>query len=128
MFLYFSFDGNNCTKYYPKHFDIRYQQVKKAEVKKLGTPLRFTANNHLLFRIHKPGSRVIGRSVANEKMEVIGKVHDLFGPINQPFLSVSLKSKNNDISIARLTKSTFFLLHDNRQHGKRYSPRRKKSK
>ena len=59
---------------------------------KLGKPLQRTANNHLLFRVGDISLRLIGARVVDATMEkTVGKVFDIFGPVENPFLSVRLQ-------------------------------------
>ncbi|MHA1682088.1 MAG: hypothetical protein ACTSUE_14210 [Promethearchaeota archaeon] len=72
----------------------------------------------------KPKKYLLGLPVANEEMEGIGKVYDLFGPVDEPFLSVSISKNRSFIDASTLTSSSYFVLFDQKQRGYRKGPRK----
>jgi rRNA processing protein Gar1 len=78
------------------------------KLKRVGAPLHLSANRHLIFRIDNPNQNVIGLPVVDASMETRGTVFDLFGPVEQPFLSVAITG-DKDIEQDHLVQSTFFI-------------------
>ncbi|MHA1792952.1 MAG: H/ACA ribonucleoprotein complex subunit GAR1 [Promethearchaeota archaeon] len=93
-----------------------------SDLIKLGKPIRFTKNHHLLFRIGKPQLGLISFSVVDASMEKVGKVYDLFGPVDRPFLSITIDDNMAGESSTLLEKNYFIIIERKR---KKYKTRKK---
>jgi len=94
---------------------------KTGKPTKLGKPLQRTANNHLLFRVGDISLRLIGARVVDATMEkTVGKVFDIFGPVENPFLSVRLQG-SDDASTAEDLSSSYFVLPEQKRSGSKKS-------
>ncbi|MGQ4833377.1 MAG: H/ACA ribonucleoprotein complex subunit GAR1 [Candidatus Asgardarchaeia archaeon] len=60
-------------------------------MKKVGKTLHVTSNGLIIVSTKSPPK--IGSKVVNKKMEVIGTVFDIIGPVNSPFAVIKPKSK-----------------------------------
>nr|MDO8116162.1 hypothetical protein [Candidatus Sigynarchaeota archaeon] len=89
---------------------------------RLGKPMQLTSASHLLFRVGADiplkalGSRVVDTSLT----KTIGSVYDIFGPVENPFLSVKLhvSGEAGTIDSDCLSRSYFILLEQKRPGGK----------
>ncbi len=89
---------------------------------RLGKPLQLTSASHLLFRVGADvplkalGSRVVDTSMT----KTIGSVYDIFGPVENPFLSVKLHDSGEagTTDTDYLSASYFVLLEQRRPGGK----------
>ena len=60
-------------------------------MKRLGTVLHPSSHKGLIVRSQfEKGFPKIGSVVVTERMEKIGKVYDVFGPVKRPYISVRL--------------------------------------
>ena len=61
-------------------------------MKKLGIVLHTTSHSNLLVRGKLPNRGLIGIKtgsiVVTKKMKKIGRVYDIFGPVQQPYISI----------------------------------------
>jgi rRNA processing protein Gar1 len=94
---------------------------------KLGKPLQRTANNHLLFRVGGDISlRLLGARVVDSTMaKTVGTVFDIFGPVENPFLSVRLQGSKETGTTEDLSSSYFAILEQRRSGSKKSFATRK---
>jgi rRNA processing protein Gar1 len=89
---------------------------------RLGKPLQRTSSNHLLFRVGADISlRILNMRVVDTSMtKTIGSVYDIFGPVENPFLSVKLNvsGETRTTDTDYLSGSYFVLLEQRRPGGK----------
>jgi rRNA processing protein Gar1 len=96
---------------------------------RLGKPLQLTGTNHLLFRVGAdvPLKALGGRVVDTSMTRSVGTVYDIFGPVENPFLSVKLQvsgeARTTDTDY--LSASYFVLLEQRRPGGKNAHDARK---
>ncbi len=97
---------------------------------RLGKPLQRTNANHLLFRVGADvplkslGARVVDTSMTRS----VGTVYDIFGPVENPFLSVKLQASGDagtTTDTDYLSASYFVLLEQRRPGGKNAHDARK---
>jgi rRNA processing protein Gar1 len=96
---------------------------------RLGKPLHRTTADHLLFRVGADvplkslGSRVVDTSMTRS----VGTVYDIFGPVENPFLSVKLhvSGEAGTTDTDYLSASYFVLLEQRRPGGKNSHDARK---
>ncbi len=96
---------------------------------RLGKALQLTNANHLLFRVGADvplrllGSRVVDTSMT----KTIGTVYDIFGPVDNPFLSVKLhvSGEAGTTDTDYLSASYFVLLEQRRPGGRNSHDARK---
>jgi rRNA processing protein Gar1 len=67
----------------------------------LGKPSHISSQNHIILRASFPPS--IGAQVVNESNSIIGKVIDVFGPVDKPFISIKPSSSINPSAILEET-------------------------
>jgi RNA-binding protein len=60
-------------------------------LRRLGTVLHVTKRGAIIVQTDK--SPPIGADVVDKKARVIGRVHDVFGPVKAPYVSVRVNSK-----------------------------------
>ena len=57
------------------------------------------SKKHAIFRAKswkKELERVLKKPIFSEKYERIGKIHDIFGPVKIPFISINIEKENFD--------------------------------
>jgi len=88
---------------------------------KIGRPLQRTANNHLLFRVGDISLKLIGARVVDATMaKTVGTVFDIFGPVENPFLSVRLQ-RSEDASTTEDLSSSYFAMPEQKRSGSKKS-------
>ena len=96
---------------------------------RLGKPLHRTGTNHLLFRVGADISlRILNMRVVDTSMtRTIGSVYDIFGPVENPFLSVKLNvsGEAGTTDTDYLSASYFVLLEQRRPGGRNAHEARK---
>ena len=95
-----------------------------SRIKKLGPIVHFSdIGNAIIFNPAKLPK--IGSNVVNEKMEHVGNVIDIFGPVKKPFVSVKLKPQFKD----KITEDTMLYIIDRKPQDVRQKKitKRKKS-
>ena len=70
-------------------------KLESSKIKKLGSILHLTDLGNIIIK-NPPKLPKIGADVVNEKMVHIGKVHDIFGPVTAPYVSIRVKSQFKD--------------------------------
>ena len=70
--------------------------MERERIKKLGTIEFFSDLGNAI--IHDPPKLPkIGSNVVTERMEHIGRIADIFGPIKSPYVSIRIKPQYKDI-------------------------------
>ncbi len=67
----------------------------------LGKPSHISSQNHIIVRTSSPPG--IGSRVVNESNSLIGKVIDVFGPVDKPFISIKPSSSVDPYKILEQT-------------------------
>ncbi|TFG09085.1 hypothetical protein EU534_02455 [Candidatus Heimdallarchaeota archaeon] len=95
--------------------------MERDKIKKLGN-ISFFSDLGLAIVKDPPKLPKIRSHVVNEKMDHVGQVYDIFGPVKAPYISVKIKDQYKD---KLTTDSTLYVLEkqrrDVRQRKKRYS-------
>nr|MDO8109018.1 hypothetical protein [Candidatus Sigynarchaeota archaeon] len=92
---------------------------------KIGKPITKTASNHLLFRVGDISSKIMGARVVDASMTAtIGTVYDLFGPVENPFLSVKLQQSGNTDNSDYFSTNYFAILEQKRPGTKKFLPKK----
>ncbi|TFF89147.1 MAG: hypothetical protein EU548_07945 [Promethearchaeota archaeon] len=80
-------------------------QFKKSSHLKLKNWIRLNlaylglSKKHAIFRARrweKSLERIFKKTLYTEKYEEIGKIHDIFGPVKMPFISVKVQNEDFD--------------------------------
>ncbi|MDY6931956.1 MAG: Gar1/Naf1 family protein [Halobacteriota archaeon] len=87
-------------------------------MKKLGRVVHKTGQGKILVRgeMHGDGggdpirSIGIGSTVVTKRMEKIGSVYDLFGPVKEPYISIKPSKDFSDRDILKLRDEVVYLL------------------
>ncbi|MEM3832850.1 MAG: H/ACA ribonucleoprotein complex subunit GAR1 [Thermoprotei archaeon] len=59
-------------------------------MKKLGRVLRVTKTGHVIVESEDHDIPYQSLEVFDDKLKVIGKIYDIIGPVNSPFISIKL--------------------------------------
>ena len=70
--------------------------MDQSRIKKLGSINHYTDLGNAIV-IDPPKLPKIGSNVVSEKMEHIGNVIDIFGPVKRPYVSIRVKPQYKDI-------------------------------
>ncbi|MFW9909715.1 MAG: H/ACA ribonucleoprotein complex subunit GAR1 [Candidatus Thorarchaeota archaeon] len=62
-------------------------------MRRLGTVLHITNRGAIIVQTDK--SPPLGAKVADKKAQIIGQIHDVFGPTNKPYVSIRAKDREN---------------------------------
>jgi rRNA processing protein Gar1 len=87
---------------------------------RLGKPLQRTSSNHLLFRVGAdfPLRTLNMRVVDTSMTKSVGTVYDIFGPVDNPFLSVKLnESREAGTTDNEYLSGSYFVLLEQRRPG-----------
>lgn len=83
-------------------------------MKRLGVVLHATSYHNLLVRgelsSKKVASKIVGSVVVTKKMKKIGKVYDVFGPLEQPYISVKPFKQISDRELYELSNDWIYIL------------------
>lgn len=83
---------------------------KKAREKRLGTVLHIM-DKKLIVRAGKlKVAKIINSTVVNEDKRKIGKVYDVFGPVNHPYVGVMAFGKLKDEELKALAHKKLYVL------------------
>ncbi|MCE7741004.1 MAG: H/ACA ribonucleoprotein complex subunit GAR1 [Candidatus Heimdallarchaeaceae archaeon] len=98
--------------------------MERDKIKKLGN-IQFFSDLGLAVIKDPPKLPRIRSNVVNEKMEHVGSVHDIFGPVKTPYVSIKVKQQYKEI----LTTDTVLYAvekqrRDVRQQKKKYSQKK----
>ncbi|MCG3221128.1 MAG: H/ACA RNA-protein complex protein Gar1 [Candidatus Heimdallarchaeota archaeon] len=69
--------------------------MDQSRIKKLGNIVHYTDSGNAIV-IDPPKLPKIGSHVVSEKMEHIGDVIDIFGPVKKPYVSIRIKPQYKD--------------------------------
>jgi len=101
--------------------------MDRDKIKKLGN-ISFFSDLGLAIVKDPPKLPKIRSHVVNEKMEHVGEVNDIFGPVKAPYISVKIKEQYKD---QLSTDSILYVLEkqrrDVRQRKKSYSQKKNNS-
>ena len=98
--------------------------MEREKIKKLGN-INFFSDLGLAIVKDPPKLPKLRSHVVNEKMEHVGSIHDIFGPVKAPYVSVKIKEQFKD----QLTTDTILYVlekqrRDVRQQKKKYSKKK----
>ena len=65
-------------------------KLERDRIKKLGTIMFFSDLGNAILK-NPPKLPKIGSNVVTERMEHIGKIVDIFGPVKSPYVSIKIK-------------------------------------
>ena len=60
-------------------------------MRRLNNILHIAKNGKLIFRLNSDTNLKIGERVFNSKLREVGKIQDIFGPVNSPYISITPK-------------------------------------
>jgi rRNA processing protein Gar1 len=60
-------------------------------LRRLNNILHIAKNGKLIFRLNSDTNLKIGERVFNSKLREVGKIQDIFGPVNSPYISITPK-------------------------------------
>ncbi|MFQ6051071.1 MAG: H/ACA ribonucleoprotein complex subunit GAR1 [Candidatus Hydrothermarchaeota archaeon] len=82
-------------------------------MRKLGKVSHISPQNHLIARTNFLPK--IGSTVLSENREIVGRVLDVFGPVNSPYVSIVPDKKVNSQGMKSLVGSTLYILNRKRR-------------
>ncbi len=71
-------------------------------MKRLGKVLHLSKSGNLILRLESPETPPAGVEVCDHKIEKIGTVDSIFGPVKAPYLSIRPSVQNKDIHPGRV--------------------------
>lgn len=60
-------------------------------MRRLNNILHIAKNGKLIFRLNSDTNLKIGERIFNSKLREVGKIQDIFGPVNSPYISITPK-------------------------------------
>ena len=60
-------------------------------MRRLNKILHLSKNGKLILRLNSDTNLKIGGKVFNSKLREVGKIQDIFGPVNTPYISITPK-------------------------------------
>jgi rRNA processing protein Gar1 len=60
-------------------------------LRRLNKFLHVSKSGKLILRLHSDTNLKLGERVFNSKLREIGKIQDIFGPVNSPYISITPK-------------------------------------
>ena len=98
--------------------------LERDKIQKLGN-INFFSDLGLAIVKNPPKLPRLKSQVVNEKMEHVGFVNDIFGPVKTPYVSIKVKEQYKEV----LTTETILYIiekqrRDVRQHKKKYSQKK----
>jgi RNA-binding protein len=60
-------------------------------LRRLNKILHLSKNRKLILRLNSDTNLKLGGKVFNSKLREIGKIQDIFGPVNNPYISITPK-------------------------------------
>ena len=78
-------------------------------MKRLGTVLHRSPHGHLIVRLEEPSLPKMNAKVVTKKMDKIGTVYDIFGPVDAPYVSVKLDKKMPRSGVQALIKERVYV-------------------
>ncbi len=73
-----------------------------AGLKRLGRVLHLSKSGNLILRLESPDTPPAGVQVCDHKIEKVGTVESIFGPVNGPYVSIRPFAHRKDIHQGRV--------------------------